>query len=824
MSKEQDRALLPTKLSPLEKDLQTARQNAGYDKSAENAPTQGSGDAREDGPDVRLAIGQMLSRRYRIERELGEGGMGMVYLASDEQVAGETFAVKVLKEALSPEALALLREEVHKTRKLSHPNIVDVHSVNVDGTRLYVLMEYLEGKTLDALLNEEFGRGMPFSHAWPIIEDVGAALGYAHDHNVIHSDLKPANVLLTTSGRAKLLDFGIARVSRGPLLHRRSGPRALTPAYASCEMLKGEEADPRDDIYAFACVIYEMLSGRRPFGPLTALEAREADTRVPPLAVLSRAQNDALARALAFDREARTPSVEQLLAGVVTNRTPAGRHKAVVGTIIVATFAALGLAYLAVDKVWISKPLTRVQAEVADALPAAVPPKSIAVLPFVDMSEKKDQDYFSDGLTEEMIELLGQVPGLRVPARTSSFYFKDQSEDISTIARKLHVAHVLEGSVRKTGRRLRISAQLIRADTGYQLWSQAYDRDDTDIFAVQDDIARAVVSALQPKLATGAQVTTSHGTTNTEAYNEYLRGRQLYRRGSPEGFRRAAEAYGQAIALDPNYAAAYAGLAVAEAWVADSKGDTRGGLERAGSDVNKAITLAPNDVNGYLARGYLRTDWLWDWSGAQADIEKALVLDPNSSDVQHRYARLLDSLGRLPEAIAAEEKATELDPVSSYAWENLGYYYTEVGDYARADAALDRALEIEPTSVYALTNFATLRLLQGRGEAALAAFQKVDREGYRLTGIAMAEYTLAHAKESQQALDESTAKYAQEDAYEIAEAFAWRGEKDRAFDWLKRAHSQTDSELGLIKNDPLLKSLHTDPRFSALLREMNLPE
>jgi non-specific serine/threonine protein kinase len=191
---------------------------------------------------VRLAVGQLLSGRYRIERELGEGGMGVVYLAADEQVPGEKFAIKVLKEELRPEALALLREEVRKTRKLSHPNIVDVHSVNVDGQKVYVLMEYLEGKSLDALLDEEFGRGMPFSHAWPIIEDVGAALGYAHDHNVIHSDLKPANVFLTTSGRTKLLDFGIARVSRGPLLQARSGPLALTPAYASCEMLKGEEA------------------------------------------------------------------------------------------------------------------------------------------------------------------------------------------------------------------------------------------------------------------------------------------------------------------------------------------------------------------------------------------------------------------------------------------------------------------------------------------------------------------------------------------------------------------------------------------------------
>src|ERR1700738_2221791 len=184
--------------------------------------------------------------------------MGVVYLVTDEQVAGDIFAVKVLKEALVPEALSLLREEVRKTRKLSHPNIVDVHSVNVDGTRLYVLMEYLEGKPLNALLDEEFGRGMPFSHARPIIEDACAALGYAHDHSVIHSDLKPANIFVTSSGRTKLLDFGIARISRGPLKQQRRALLGLTPAYASCEMLAGEEADRRDDIYSLACVIYEM--------------------------------------------------------------------------------------------------------------------------------------------------------------------------------------------------------------------------------------------------------------------------------------------------------------------------------------------------------------------------------------------------------------------------------------------------------------------------------------------------------------------------------------------------------------------------------------
>ena len=308
-------------------DPMTSEENRHLPLSTEVSPREAEVDPQlsacaNDGA-ARLVIGQLIGGRYRIEREIGEGGMGVVYLAADEQVPGERFAIKVLKEELHPEALALLREEVRKTRKLSHPHIVDVHSVNVDGQRLYVLMEFLEGKSLDVLLAEEFGRGMSFSRAWPIIEDVAAALGNAHDHNVIHSDIKPANVFVTTAGRTKLLDFGIARVARGPLLQGREGPRALTPAYASCEMLEGKEADRRDDIYSFACVIYEMLSGDRPFGEFSALEARKASTQVPPLQGLSKEQNKALAKALLFERNGRTASVEQLLAGLVANGRPA---------------------------------------------------------------------------------------------------------------------------------------------------------------------------------------------------------------------------------------------------------------------------------------------------------------------------------------------------------------------------------------------------------------------------------------------------------------------------------------------------------------------
>src|SRR5271156_4103086 len=485
---------------------------------------------------ARLVVGELLGGRYRIERELGEGGMGLVYLATDEQVPGERFAIKVLKEELHPEALMLLREEVRRTRKLSHPNIVDVHSVNVDGQKLYVLMECLEGKSLDGLLNEEFGRGMPFSHAWPIIDDVGAALGHAHDHNVIHSDLKPANIFVLTGGRTKLLDFGIARISRGPLLHDRSGPLALTPAYASCEMLEGKEADRRDDIYSFACVIYEMLSGERPFGDLTALKAREAGSKVPPLQKLSREQNAVLAKALSFDREARTASVEKLVKGLAADQRPRVRTSAVLGVAIVGVAAALALSY------WLlNRPLTPTRAVVVQgappnaqlaAAPAAVtvaafnpPLHSIAVLPFVNISGDSKQQYFSDGLTEELLDSLSRINELQVAARTSSFSFQGQHPDIIAVAHKLNVASILEGSVRRSGNTIRVSAQLDSALTGFHLWSQTYDRNLSDVLKLQTEIADAVASALSVTLLgdIAARIELG-GTRNSAAFDAYLRG------------------------------------------------------------------------------------------------------------------------------------------------------------------------------------------------------------------------------------------------------------------------------------------------------------
>jgi len=783
--------------------------------------------------DKRLTVGQLLGGRYRIERELAEGGMGVVYLAHDEQVPGERFAIKVLKEELRPEALTLLREEVHKTRKLSHPNIVDVHSVNVDGQRLYVLMEYLEGKSLDVLLAEEFGRGMSFSHAWPIIEDVGAALGNAHDHNVIHSDLKPANVFLTTSGRTKLLDFGIARVSRGPLLHARSGPRALTPAYASCEMLEGREADRRDDIYSFACVIYEMLCGERPFGELTALEAREDAARMPPLRGLSREQNAALAQALAFDREARTGTVETLLAGLAAHTPLRARPLAFLGAAILVVIAAVCLTYL-LDRWWVSRHsvvVERATSNAQQAFPVAAtpttgaavnpPPDSIAVLPFVNMSGDPKQEYFSDGLSEELIDHLVHSTDLKVIARTSSFQFKGKPEDVRSIARKLAVTHLLEGSVRKHGRQLRITAQLIRASDGVYLWSHAYDRAEAEIFKVQDEIAEQVSQALRVALRNGYRE--GNQQLDVRAYNLVLEGNYFKARRTLRDVEQAARLYQQAIDVNPDYPLAWARLASAYLTEEILKGlPSEDQNKRILDALERAIRLDPNLVWAYYTRGGFEMNVTWNWAAAQADTQHMREIDPRFVLLPRAFGDIAFTFGEVDRALELYEDDLERNPLDPDTLDRLGIALCAANRLQQCLETRLRLLQLHPEYGGVNRSVGLAHLYLGQLAAALAAMQREPNEDYRLAGLAIVYSVMGRRAESDAALNSLIEKFASSDAYRIAEVHAYRGEIAEAFRWLNLAYRDHNFPMVGLKAEPLLRNLHGDRRFQALLSRMRL--
>ena len=459
---------------------------------------------------------------------------------------------------------------------------------------------------------------------------------------------------------------------------------------------------------------------------------------------------------------------------------------------------------------------------VSEGAAGAAPERSIAVLPFTDMSEKKDQEYFSDGLSEELIDLLTKVPDLRVPARTSSFYFKGQHATIAEMAKALSVSHVLEGSVRKAGNTIRVTAQLIRADNGYHLWSQTYDRDLKDVFKVQDEIAGRVVEELKLTLPAAASASTER-TGNAAAHSQYLLGRKFLDQPTPEGYKSAVESFKSAIALDPGYAAAYSRLSLAEAHLADVTGDPSG-LTRATAAAERAITLAPQAADGYYARADLRSNFLWDWDGARADYSKALAIDPNNSDTIYGYSDLLGTQGQLPEALAQIDKAIRIDPLVATFYSLRARLLLDSGNLAAARDAYQQLLRLNPAHPHANVDLAIIELLSGRPEQALALLQRPAAPGWRLMGSVLVEFSLGHAQQSQQALDQTIHDTAQFAAYQIASLYAWRGQKDQAFQWLERAYTQHDGGLTEVKNDPLLASLRTDPRYQAFLAKMKLTQ
>jgi serine/threonine-protein kinase len=459
---------------------------------------------------------------------------------------------------------------------------------------------------------------------------------------------------------------------------------------------------------------------------------------------------------------------------------------------------------------------------------ASAPPSdhSIAVLSFVDMSQDKDQEYFSDGLAEELLNLLAQLPQLRVIARTSSFAFKGRNADVATIAAALNVANVLEGSVRKSGSRLRVTAQLIRASDSCHVWSQNFDRELDDVFAVQDEIARAVVEALKVKLLPEQHLSNAHSTRNTEAYEAYLLGLTVLRRGRYDDSKHALSAFEHAVALDPQYAAAWAGLARAQSAVADYKQDFEESCAAkltALTTAERAIRLAPELADGYVIRGQLRYRVLWDWPGAIDDLRRGLELDPGSSDARLQYGLALHNLGRMDEAVAMSERVIADDPLSWLGWLFHGALLRNCGRFAEGRRALQRSLQINPQASWTRHVLGCLELLDGRTQLALEIFREAGAP-YREAGIAMAEHTLGHEDESKQTLARIETTFGAGFAHQIAEAHAWRGDTDAAFAWLERACEQRDSGIARLRSEPMMRSLHGDPRWSALLRKLKFPE
>ena len=452
---------------------------------------------------------------------------------------------------------------------------------------------------------------------------------------------------------------------------------------------------------------------------------------------------------------------------------------------------------------------------------------SIVVLPFANLSGDPGQDYFADGMTEEIQGALSQVRGLRVIGRTTSFALRDRAADLRDVARRLGVTSILEGSVRRAGTRLRVNAQVVDARDGYQLWSQTFDREAGDILAVQDEIGRAVAQALQVTLLPPQGRSPAGHPIDPEVYNQYLLARRFLAPSSLEGFVRAGAASEKAIALSPSFAPAWATLAAAYGGMADyasTAEEIAANHRKAVAAAVRAIELDPGLAEAYAARAQLLAQTTWDWDTARDDFDRALALAPGDADIlRKKGAWLLAPQGRIPEAIDVLRRSTELDPLSASAWTTLGFLEVAASQGNAGERSLLRATEIDPDNDYARQALGVRELLVGNPSAALAQTNRCPPGLWRLRGAALALHDLGRARDADAALSELTSRLADPSPFQIAEVHAWRGEANLAFAWLEKALAARDGGLLLLAWDPLLAKIRGDPRMASLLERMNLP-
>jgi eukaryotic-like serine/threonine-protein kinase len=797
-------------------------------------------------PDLLNRLQASLADRYRIERELGRGGMATVFLAHDLK-HDRPVALKVLHPDLA-QVMGSDRflREIRVSSRLQHPHILSVHdSGDADG-QLWFTMPYVEGETLRSRMARE--RQLPMEHALRITREVADALHYAHQHGVIHRDIKPENILLSgpiaghsgASGTSHALvaDFGIARAVAPESGERltESGISLGTPQYMSPEQAAAQQdLDPRTDVYSLGCVLYEMLAGEPPYtGPTAqAIIAKRLSEPVPHVSTgrdVSPALERAVTRALARSPADRFATAAEFGDALQSDRLGAsaggtgapGRPRSrrpLVGA------AAIGLALLFV--------VVGGYATVRWATsPHVAPLVSAAVLPFVDLSPQKDQEYFSDGLTEELITALSQVPGLRVAARTSSFQFKGQSTDLHEIGRKLDVGAVLEGSVRKSGNRFRISTQLISVKDGYQLWSESYDRDLADIFAVQEDVARSIVAALRVRLAPARDSALAvRPTHDLQAYNLYLEGLFAWNQRTGPALQDAVRYLEQAVARDSTFARAWAALADAYILVVPYAGGSPADTWRkAQVAASKALALDSNSAEAYTSLGYGNMIYQWNWPAAEVNFRRAIAADPNYATAHHWYGDFLAGRGRLAESQGQMSRAHELDPLSRQIGIEWGWVSYLMHRNDEAAARIRQTIELDPNYAGAHLRLGLVQIQQHRYPEAITSIKRAIDLGvfypHGAAGLAFAYGMSGDREAAMKIVNDLKQRSAREliPPFAIAAAYAGLGDATRGIEWLNRGIDQQDIYLPENFFDPLLDPLRTDPRFALVLTRMGLPQ
>ncbi len=760
------------------------------------------------------ALQAALADRYVIERELGHGGMATVYLARDLRHR-RFVALKVLSPALSASLGAdrFLRE-IELAARLQHPHIVTVFDSGDASGILWYTMPYVEGETLRARLERE--RQLPLDEALRITIEAARALEFAHQHGVLHRDVKPENLLLTTDGSTMVADFGIARPWGEVDKLTQSGVVVGTPAYMSPEQAAGERAlDARTDVYALGCVLYEMLAGGMPYsGPnAQAILAKRLSEPAPSLRTtrdLPVAIERTVARALArtpADRYATAAEFARALQSADAPARPILQRRWLAAAVVVLLLAGVAAA---------------IRFRVGAKGPAV--PASAAVLPFADLSEGKDQEYFSDGLTDELITALSRVEGISVAARTSSFQFKNRQVDVSEIGRQLHVGAILEGSVRRSGNRVRIAAQLVSTRDGYQLWADAYDRELKDVFGVQEDIARSIIAALRVKLgARGNRALRARPTGDLEAYDLYLKGRFAWNQRTATGMAQAVRYLEQAVARDSGFALAWAALADAYVLAIPYAGAPRDiDWPKARAAVATALALDSTVGEAHTALAYGTMIYDWDWPAAEASFRRAIAVDPAYPTGHQWYADFLWSQGRLHEAEDQMREALRLDPLSLVISSELGATYYLMRQYDRAETQLRATLQLDPNYAHGLYILGMVYLQQHRYREAVAALERALELGGFQEDLAGAIADAYAAAGDRAAAARYTAELerrmasGQSGPFALALAYTGQGDLTRAFAHLDRAITVRDIFLPEDFFDPQLDRLRADPRFAAI--------
>ena len=765
-----------------------------------------------------------LVARYALDRELGHGGMATVYLAQDLK-HGRPVAIKVLRPELAA-ALGAERflREIEIAARLTHPHILPLHDSGEANGFLYYVMPYLEGESLRDRLNRE--PQLPVEEAVRIGREVASALSYAHSHDVVHRDIKPENILLS-GGEAVVADFGIARaiVAAGTEKLTDTGLAVGTPGYMSPEQATAEaHIDGRADTYALGCVLYEMLAGHPPFLGTTAQEvlARHTLDPVPPLRTIRRAVppavEHAVFKALAKSPADRFPSAAAFSEALTQTGAPPSLTRQAARP---AVFVAAGVAALVAGYVL----LTRRPGSSGD------PARSIAVLPFVNIGADPNNEPFSDGMSEELITALAKVEGLRVTARTSAFSFKGKEVDVREIGNKLNVGYVLEGSVRRAGPRLRVSAQLINATTGYHLWSDEYDRDAGDVFAVQDEITRAIVGALRLKLSgTANAALVKPATGNAEAHDLYLQGRYFFAKRDSTSLRKAQDYFERAIADDPSYALAYAGLSDAYSHRAVfgyvPPHDIHSKAKQA---VLRALALDSTLVEAHTSLGFIELFLEWDWAAAGREFDRALALDARYPPAHLFRAWYFLATDRMTDAVGEVQAAVRLDPFSLVNNARLASMLYYARRYNEALAQSRRLLEMDSMFFQVRVELARAYLQLGQCDEALAAMKHAPEQasgaayfggvwgwinarcGHPAQALAELNRFRAEAREG---------RYVSH--YSLAIIHAALGDSERAFAQLDSAYVEGTWAMFTLRVEPAFEAMRADPRFARLLKKVGL--